>query len=98
MIDRLNSEDNYEMSVTAFEFVDPVKAIFERTMSRNPLVLQAFVQGIINNNKNAKFKRDEYRLKVPNNISCFAAVNYLDDYDYTELVKTITEQQALLIK
>lgn len=98
MIDRLNSENNAEMSLTAFEFIDPVKAIFERTMSKNPIVLQAFVQGIINNNKNPKFKREGYRVKIPNHISCYAAVNYLDDYSYNELVMLITEQQKMLLK
>jgi len=51
MIDRLESENNYKMSHVAFEFIDPVKAIFERTMSKNPKILQAFTQGILSRSK-----------------------------------------------
>lgn len=97
MIDRLDSENDPEMSLTAFEFIDPVKAIFERTFSRSPLILKAFVQGIINNKKDYRFKNDPYRRTVPNNISCYAAVNVLETLDYETLVSTITEQQRLII-
>ena len=97
MVDRLNSEDEFDITNTAFEFIDPVKAILERTMSKNPSILRAFVQGIINNNKDSRFKSDKYRSKVPSNISCYASVNVLDVLDYNELVKVITEQQKAII-
>ncbi len=97
MVDRLNSEDDFEITHTAFEFVDPVKAILERTMSKNPAILRAFVQGIINNDKNSLFKSDKFRSKVPSNISCYASVSMLDALEYDELVDVITEQQAAII-
>ncbi|MBR3592859.1 MAG: hypothetical protein IKL46_08405 [Clostridia bacterium] len=97
MVDRLNSKDDFEITHTAFEFVDPVKAILERTMSKNPTILRAFVQGIINNKKDPRFKSDKFRSKVPSHISCYASVNVLDVLDYDELVAIITEQQKAII-
>jgi hypothetical protein len=97
MIDRLNSADNFDISHTAFEFVDPVKAILERTMSKNPMVLRAFVQGIINNGKDAKFKGKAFKSKMPSHISCYASVSVLDALEYDELVEVITEQQKAII-
>ena len=92
MIDMLDSEEDEKMSITAFHFIDPVRAIYERTMSRNPIVLKAYVQAIINNDCDPRIKNNKYRLKVPNNISCFARMNILDAYDYGELVNVITVQ------
>lgn len=97
MVDRLNSENDFDISHTAFEFVDPVKAILERTLSKNPAILRAFVQGIINNNKDPKFKSDKFRSKVPSNISCYASVSMLEALDYDELVDVITQQQKAVI-
>lgn len=92
MIDMLQSEDDYQMSEVAFHFIDPVKATYERTIARNPIVLKAYVQAIINNGCNPKIKDRKNRLKVPNNVSCFARINILDAYEYDELVQTMTEQ------
>lgn len=97
MIDRLESENNYKMSHVAFEFIDPVKAIFERTMSKNPKILQAFTQGIINNECDRRFKNKVFKLKVPNNISCLASITMLDSLDYDSLVNVITEQQKMIL-
>jgi len=97
MIDRLNSADNFDVSHTAFEFVDPVKAILERTMSKNPMILRAFVQGIINNGKDAKFKSKAFKSKMPSHISCYASVSVLDALEYDELVEVIAEQQKAII-
>ena len=97
MVDRLGSENDFEITHTAFEFVDPVKAILERTMSKNPDILRAFVQGIINNGKSSSFKSDKYRSKVPSHISCYASISVLDALEYNELVEVITEQQKAII-
>lgn len=97
MVDRLNSENNFEITHTAFEFVDPVKAVLERTMSKNPNILRAFVQGVINNGKDSKFKSDKFRSKVPSHISCYASVSMLDALDYEELVEIITQEQQAII-
>ena len=97
MVDRLNSKDNFDITHTAFEFVDPVKAVLERTMSKNPCILRAFVQGIINNGKDSRFKSDKFRSKVPSHISCYASVNMLDALDYADLVEVITREQRAII-
>ena len=97
MVDRLGSQNDFEITHTAFEFVDPVKAILERTMSKNPAMLRAFVQGIINNNKDSRFKSDKFRSKVPSHISCYASVSVLEALEYDELVNVITEQQKAII-
>ena len=98
MVDRLDSENDYEITHTAFEFVDPVKNMLATTsLSKGTNVLRAFVQGIINNNKDARFKSDKFRSKVTSNVSCYASVNMLDMLEYNELVDVITEQQKAII-
>lgn len=91
MAEMLNSNER-DFNITAFEFIDPVKAIYERAMSRNPIILKAFVQGIINNGCDKRLKNNKYRSKVPSHISCYSCVNILDVYGYDELVENITEQ------
>lgn len=98
MMDMLDVKDDYEFNKVAYEFIDAVKAVFERKMSNNPYILKAFVQGIINNGKNAKFRDKKMRNKIPSHISCFSAVNFLDAYDYDELVEVITEQQKIILE
>lgn len=93
MVDRLGSEDDERMTKVAFEFIDPVKAILERDMSKESIVLKAFVQAIINNDCNKIFKQTGHRTKMPNYISCYAGINMLDAYDYNQLVEIITREQ-----
>ena len=57
--DMLNSTD-LDFCITAFQFKDPVNALYERAMSRNPVLLKAFVQGIINNGCDNRIKNDKY--------------------------------------
>lgn len=92
LIDLLDSEDNEEMSLVAFHFIDPVRGILERTISYNPIVLKAYVQAIINNKCDPRIKNNQFRSAIPNNISCFSRVNILDAYGYDELVKELTQQ------
>ena len=77
-----------ELAVTAFHYVDPVKAIYERTLSRNPDVFRAFVQALYN----IGGLKSKYRQSVPNAISCYARMNILDAYSFEELVGTFTEK------
>ena len=91
MAEMLDSNDR-AFNVTAFEFIDPVKAIYERAMSRNQILLKAFVQGIINNGCDKRLKGNKYRSKVPSHISCYSCVNILDVYSYDELVENLTAQ------
>ena len=93
MVDKLGSENNEQMTKVAFEFIDPVKAILERDMSKESIVLKAFVQGIMNNGCNKIFKQNIHRNRMPNYISCFAGINMLDAYDYDQLVEIITKEQ-----
>ena len=97
MVDQLDSNGDFDIIHTAFEFVDPVKAILERTMSKNPQILRAFVEGIIRNGKNSKFKSKEFKSKMPSHISCYASVSVLDALEYSELVDVIAEQQKAII-
>ncbi len=98
MVDMLDSENDYSTTEVAFHFIDPVKATYERALSRNPIVLKAFVQAIINNNCDPRIKNEKNRLKVPNNVSCFARMNILDAYQYDELVETLTNQIKVLLQ
>lgn len=97
MIDQLDCENDFEIAHTAFEFVDPVKQALDYSMSKNPAILKAFTQGIINNGKDSKFKSDKFRAKVSSHISCYASVSMLDALEYDELVDVITEQQKDII-
>ncbi len=92
MVHMLGSEDEEEITRTAFHFVDPVKAIYERTMSKNPIVLRAFVEAIIKNGCDPRIKNQKYKTKIPKNISCFARINVVDTYQYSNLVDTMAKQ------
>lgn len=98
MVDRLDSENDYEITHTAFEFVDPVKNMLATTsLSKGTNILRAFVQGIINNDRDYRFKNDKFRSKVTSNISCYASVSMLEALNYEELVEVITQQQKAII-
>lgn len=89
IIDMLQSENDEMISEVAFHFIDPVKAIYERVISRNPIVLRAFVDAIIKNDCDLRIASPKYRSKVPKNINCFARISMIDTYEYNELVNTI---------
>ena len=93
MVDKLQSEDDYNLNRVAFEFIDPVRAMFERKITRNSLVLRAFVQGIIENENDPKFKNALYKTRIPKHVNCFAAVNMIEAYDYDDMVKVIATEQ-----
>ena len=98
MVDRLDSENDYEITHTAFEFVDPVKNMLATpSLSKGTNMLRAFVQGIINNTRDSRFKSDKFRSKVTSNVSCYASVSMLEALNYEELVAVITEQQKAII-
>ena len=93
MIDKLDSEENKEISYAAFEFIDPVKAVYERTnLSSNKNVLKAFVESIIINGRDSRLKK-EARSKFPSYVSCYAGVNIFDVYDYDKLVNLLVNIQ-----
>ena len=91
MVATLDTNDR-NFILTAFKFIDPVKAIYERAMGKNKIIVKAFVQGIINNNCDKRLRNDRYRSRIPSHISCYSCVNILDVYSYDELVENITEQ------
>ncbi len=92
-----------ELSLVAFNFIDSVKAIYERNfsiekkVSKNPYIIKAFTEGIIRNSKSSAFKDIKYRSIIPTHISNVAAVNCFDAYTYEELVDKITYEQKILI-
>ena len=96
MIDQLNGDD-FDVAHTAFEFVDPARQALEYTITKNPAIFSAFIKGIINNNKDSKFKNKQYWVRACAHISCYASVNILDVLEYDELVDAITEQQKSII-
>lgn len=57
-------------------------------MSRNSIILRAFVESIIKNGCDARIKNAKYKTKVPQNISCFARISILDANEYSELVES----------
>lgn len=89
-----------DLCLTAFSYIDSVKAIYERNFKKNPLIVKAFVQGIIKNNRSIAFKdqKFKYRSKIPTHISNIAAINFFDAYTYAELVQKITDEQKILIE
>lgn len=82
----------------AWEFIDPVKAVFERVLARNPSVFKAFVDGIAINGKDDRFKSNKFRLLIPKNFNSYAAVTLLDCIDYEELVNTVANLQKKLLE
>ncbi len=98
MVDKLESEDNRELTHIAFEFQDPVYAIYERTsMSGNPFVVKAFVESIIKAGRDKRLKY-EARSKFPSYLSCYAGINILDVYDYNALVDLMVKVQKEYFK
>ncbi len=93
----LDSINNMERCQTAFEFIDTVKAVGERTLSNNYNILKAYIDAIIVNNKDPKFKDKELRKVIPAHINCCAAVLMFDAYEYSELVNIIAEEQKKII-
>lgn len=85
--------ENEERAVTALEFIDPVKAIFERKMSCNNMITMAFVDAIIKGGKNNSMKNNEMRKSVPHHIQCYAGVINMDAFEYNELVNIMVAEQ-----
>lgn len=86
-----------ELCSIAFSFIDSVKAIYERSFRKNPLIVKAFVEGIIRNNRSRAFTDTKYRTLIPTHISNVAALNCFDAYTYRDLVEKITYEQQILI-
>lgn len=86
-----------ELCNVAFSYIDSVKAIFERSFRKNPVIVKAFVEGIIRNNRSRAFTNAKYRTLIPTHISNVAALNCFDAYTYRELVEKITYEQKVLI-
>lgn len=86
-----------ELCRVAFSYIDSVKAIYERSFRKNPIIVKAFVEGIIRNNKSKAFINSKYRTLIPTHISNVAALNCFDAYSYKELVEKITYEQKILI-
>lgn len=87
-----------ELCQVAFSFIDSVKSIYERSFRKNPLIVKAFVEGIIINNRSAAFKDKKYRTLIPTHISNLAAINCLDAYPYSDLIEKIASEQKKMIK
>ena len=90
-------ENHIERTQAAFEYIDPVKAIFERSISRNRDILNAYIDAILVNRKMRGLKSNKRRSKVPTHINNLAAANLLDAYQYIELVDFLAEQQRLML-
>lgn len=84
------------MTEVAFAFKDPVKAIYERTIGTNPFILQAFVNGIIINDKNRKIK-GTLKTIIPKHISNIASIRCLDTLNFIEISNLIALEQKILI-
>ena len=69
----------------------------EYTITKNPAIFSAFIKGIINNNKDSKFKNKKYWVKACAHISCYASVSMLDALEYNDLVDVITREQKAII-
>ena len=90
-------ERSDELCIVAFSYIDSVKAIYERSFRKNPIIVKAFVEGIIKNNKSSAFKNAKYRTLIPTHISNIAALNCFDAYSYKELIDKIAYEQKVLI-
>ncbi|MDY4145375.1 MAG: DUF6339 family protein [Bacilli bacterium] len=86
-----------ELCYVAFSYIDSVKAMFERSFRKNPIIIKAFVEGIIRNNKSQAFTNSKYKTLIPTHISNVAALNCFDAYSYKDLVDKITYEQKVLI-
>mgnify|MGYP000927215301 CR=1 FL=1 len=98
MADNLYDEvKKYKLLDTAFLYIDSVKGIYEREIKKNRNIIKAFVEGIELNYKSQAFRDSKYRSIIPTHISNIAAINFLDAYEYSDLVKKIANEQSLII-
>ncbi len=91
-------DGDLERLMIAWEFIDPVKSVFERTIARNPRIIKAYVDSIKNNNCDTRFKSDKYRKLIPKNFNSYAAITMLDSIEeYDELVDVVSALQKELL-
>lgn len=95
--DKLALDESEERALVAMEYIDPVKAIFERKMSCNDYITKAFVDAIILGGKNKLLKNPKMKIAVPKHIQCYAGVTNLDAFDYDELVDIFVREQARIL-
>lgn len=95
---KLELDKDIERANTAMEFIDPVKAIFERKLSCNDYIVRAFVDAITKGGRNNILKNDQMKKVVPKHIQCFAGVTNLDAFEYEELVDIMQKEQDRMIE
>jgi hypothetical protein len=97
LADTLCYDGKYDLLDVAFDFIDPVQKLLERKMGNNSKIVRAFVQGIVNNNFDRRFTGKDLRNIIPTHISNYAQINLIERLSYDELVKTITNEQKLIL-
>lgn len=86
-----NRSDQYELTRVAFEYADPSSYIFERNIGRNPKVIKAAMQVILENEENPNIKKRSFHLKYAKEVNSIAAVLLLDEVPFDELVTLLSE-------
>ena len=94
---KLHFDENKDRAYVAMEYIDPVKAIFERKMACNDVITMAFVDAIIKGGKNNLMKNNVMRKAVPHHIQCYAGVTNLDAFNYDELVDVMLKEQNRIL-
>jgi len=92
-----DDREQFKLTELAHRFIDPVKAIYERQIGKNKMIIKSFVKAIEINNYDHRIRSTTYRTKIPTHISNFASVNLLDAYDYNELSKLIAKEQTKIL-
>ena len=75
-----DNEYQYGLLETAREYIDPVKAIFERELGRNPIVFKSFVRALqLNNDK--RIRSDKYKSIIPTHIRNLATMEIYESVE-----------------
>lgn len=94
---KLEFFNNCDRARVAMEYIDPVKAIFERKIACNDNITKAFVDAIIKGGNNSKLKNNDMRKIVPYHIQCLAGVIDFDAFEYDDLVNLFVREQTKIL-
>ena len=74
----------FNLTRTARQFIDPVKALYERTMGTNRLVFKAYIRAIELLNYDVRIKSSKFRSIIPTHIRNLATMKIYESYNSIE--------------
>jgi hypothetical protein len=91
---RVNPSINSELIGFAFDFIDPVKAMIERSQGKNSQILVAWLKAIslLDNKYQKLLKRPEFRSLIPTHLNNLSVIFSLESLDDEMVIRTIINE------